>query len=121
MMVRLEGKVVIVIGGASGIVASLVQVFHRNWAQVIIADNKGHEGLARQQNHHHHHVSYIHCNVTIEEGVRNLVDTTVGTFGRLDVMINNAGESVLDTPMPDVQRLVLSSEPNMPPELWYTT
>ncbi|KAF9591429.1 hypothetical protein IFM89_004127, partial [Coptis chinensis] len=56
-----------------------------------ILDNLGHSlckeiGLGEN-------VSFIHCDVTQENDVRNAIDTTVAKHGKLDIMFNNAGIS----------------------------
>ena len=83
----------IITGGASGIGASAVCVFHDNGAKVVIADIQDELGQAIADELGEN-VSYIHCDVSKEEDVENLVDTTVAKHGKLDIMYNNAG--VLD-------------------------
>ncbi|XP_022983062.1 tropinone reductase-like 1 [Cucurbita maxima] len=92
---RLEGKVAIITGGASGIGASAVRIFHENGAKVVIADIQDEVGqkMADQLGEG---VSYIHCDVSKEEDVRNLVDAAVCLHGKLDIMYSNAG--VIDRP-----------------------
>ncbi|KAJ8899116.1 hypothetical protein K2173_010498 [Erythroxylum novogranatense] len=90
---RLQGQVVIITGGASGIGASSVELFHENGAKVVIADIQDDLGQALASKLGEN-TSYIHCDVSNEDDVMNLVDTTVAKYGKLDVMFNNAG--VLD-------------------------
>lgn len=108
---RLEGKVAIVTGGASGIGASTVRLFWENGAKVIIADIQ--DDLGQDiTNKLGQDVSYIHCDVSNEDDVQNLVDTTISKHGRLDIMYNNAGildrhlGSILDTQKSDLDRLI---------------
>ncbi|OMO82445.1 Short-chain dehydrogenase/reductase SDR [Corchorus capsularis] len=87
---RLQNKVAIITGGASGIGASTARVFHGNGAKVVIADiqdNKG-KSLAEELGPN---ASFIHCDVSNENDVRNLVDSTTAKQGKLDIMYNNAG------------------------------
>ncbi|KAJ4705341.1 Short-chain dehydrogenase/reductase [Melia azedarach] len=108
---RLEGKVAIITGGASGIGATAVQIFHDNGAKVVISDvqDKLGQALADKLGEG---VSYIHCDISNENDVINLVDTTVAKYGKLDIMYNNAGVidrnfgSILDTPKSDLERLL---------------
>ncbi|KAJ4705348.1 Short-chain dehydrogenase/reductase [Melia azedarach] len=108
---RLEGKVAIITGGASGIGATAAQLFHENGAKVVIADlqDKLGESLAEKLGEG---VSYVHCDISNENDVIDLVDTTVAKYGKLDVMYNNAGildrnfGSVLDTPKSDLERIL---------------
>lgn len=88
----LEGKVAIVTGGASGFGESTVKLFVKNGAKVVIADvqdNLGHslsEELGSPKD-----VTYVHCDITSEKDVRNLIDVTLSKYGKLDIMFNNAG------------------------------
>ncbi|KAE9610824.1 hypothetical protein Lal_00030050 [Lupinus albus] len=87
---RLEGKTAIVTGGARGIGEATVWVFVKNGAKVVIADiedaigTKLAETLAPS-------ATYVHCDVSIEEDVENLVSSTISRYGQLDIMFNNAG------------------------------
>ncbi|KAK2976463.1 hypothetical protein RJ640_015586 [Escallonia rubra] len=108
---RLEGKVVIVTGGASGIGESTTHLFWKNGAKVVIADIQDELGQAISDKLGEN-VCYIHCDASNEEEVINLVDTTVAKFGHLDVMFNNAGildrpyGSILDTTKLDLERVL---------------
>uniref|UniRef100_A0A7N2N8L1 Tropinone reductase-like 1 n=1 Tax=Quercus lobata TaxID=97700 RepID=A0A7N2N8L1_QUELO len=93
----LDGKVAIITGGASGIGASTVHLFHEHGANVVIADvqdNLGQEIADKLGKN----VSYIHCDVTNEDDICNRIDTTVAKHGQLDIMYNNAG--IIDCPSP---------------------
>ncbi|XP_038971829.1 secoisolariciresinol dehydrogenase-like [Phoenix dactylifera] len=88
---RLEGKVALITGGASGIGKATAKLFARYGARVVIADvqdDKGHE-LCRDLGPNV--VSYVHCDVTDESHVREAVDSTMSRHGKLDIMFNNAG------------------------------
>ncbi|XP_041027636.1 LOW QUALITY PROTEIN: tropinone reductase-like 1 [Juglans microcarpa x Juglans regia] len=108
---RLEGKVAIITGGASGIGASAVQLFHEQGAKVVIADIEDDLGQAIA-NKLDEDVCYVHCDVSKEDNVSNLVDTTIEKHGKLDIMYNNAGVldrafgSILDTTKADLDRCV---------------
>lgn len=93
---RLEGKVVIITGGANGIGASVVRLFCAHGAKVVIADIQDDLGQALCEELKDNAV-YVHCDVTNEDDMRNLVDLTVDKFGKLDIMYNNAGISGAST------------------------
>ncbi|KAK2990372.1 hypothetical protein RJ640_014133 [Escallonia rubra] len=107
----LEGKVAIITGGASGIGESTVHLFWENGAKVVIADIQDELGLAISSKLGEN-VCYIHCDVSNEEDIINLIDTTVARFGHLDIMFNNAGivdrpfGSILDSTKSDLERLL---------------
>ncbi|KAE8689936.1 Tropinone reductase-like 1 [Hibiscus syriacus] len=92
---RLENKVAIITGGASGIGASAVHVFHENGAKVVIADIQDSQGQAIANNLGEN-VSFIHCDVSNEDDICNLINATVSKHGKLDIMYNNAG--IMDVP-----------------------
>ncbi|KAL6901924.1 hypothetical protein ACP4OV_004800 [Aristida adscensionis] len=87
---RLEGKVAIVTGGARGIGEAIVRLFVKHGARVVIADIDGAagEGLAAALGPQ---VSYVRCDVSVEEDMKSAVDWAVARHGRLDVLCNNAG------------------------------
>ena len=110
-MFRLDGKVAIITGGASGIGASTVNLFHEHGAKVVIADVQDNLGQAIADKLGEN-VSYIHCDVTNEDEICNLIDTTVAKHGQLDIMYNNAGildspfARILDTQKSDLERVL---------------
>ncbi len=89
-MKRLEGKVAIITGGASGIGAGTVRLFADEGASVVIADVQAEAGnqLADELGDA---VVYQHTDVSNEADVSAVVDLAVDRFGRLDCMFNNAG------------------------------
>lgn len=87
---RLQDKVAIITGGASGIGASAAQIFYQNGAKVVIADIQDDKGKALA-NELGDNASYIHCDVSNEDDVCNLVDSTIFKHGQLDIMYSNAG------------------------------
>lgn len=85
---RLDGKVAVITGGASGIGKGTVELFAREGAKVVFADvqdAKG-EAIAKATG-----AIYQHTDVADESHVAALVGKAVETFGRLDVIFNNAG------------------------------
>ena len=92
MTALLAGKVAIVTGGASGLGHGIVQGFVDAGAEVIIADLNDHDGqqLADECGSR---ARFHHVDVAIAEDVRALMQAAADHFGRLDVMVNNAGIS----------------------------
>ena len=80
---RLDGKVAIITGGARGQGAAEARLFATEGARVddgeLVAKELGDEAI------------YRHHDVTTEAGWSEIVADTVSTFGRLDVLVNNAG------------------------------
>jgi NAD(P)-dependent dehydrogenase (short-subunit alcohol dehydrogenase family) len=89
-MGRLEGKVAVITGGASGIGEGTVRLFASEGARVVIADVQDARGerLAEELGTS---TSYYHTDVSAEEEVRASIAHAVQKWGRLDVMFNNAG------------------------------
>ncbi|KAG2411364.1 hypothetical protein I3843_12G016800 [Carya illinoinensis] len=89
---KLEGKVAIVTGGASGIGEATAQVFAKHGARmVVIADVQKEVGQQVAKSIGLNHSAYIHCDVTDEEQVKAMVEWTVKNYGQLDIMFSNAG------------------------------
>lgn len=87
---RLKDKVAIVTGGASGIGEATVRLFVQEGAKVTIADmnEENGEALAKELGDS---TIFVKTNVTNESEVENMVNKTVETFGKLDILFNNAG------------------------------
>ncbi|MRH89133.1 glucose 1-dehydrogenase [Nocardia sp. SYP-A9097] len=89
-MGQLDGKVALVTGGARGMGAEHVRRFVAAGAQVVFGDVLDDEGkaLAAELGDAVH---YVHHDVTSESDWQAAVSETVTRFGRLDVLVNNAG------------------------------
>ncbi|XP_050243694.1 short chain aldehyde dehydrogenase 1-like [Quercus robur] len=90
---RLDGKVALITGGASGIGESTARLFVRHGAKVLIADVQDELGHSVCKDIGSDSISYIHCDVTNESDVKKAVDMAVTKYGKLDIMFNNAGIS----------------------------
>lgn len=90
---RLENKVAIVTGAASGIGEAIAVLFAREGAKVVIADKDEENGerVARQIKDEGGEVVFVPTDVTKEDQVKGMVETTVKTYGALNVLVNNAG------------------------------
>lgn len=89
-MGRLEGKVALVTGAASGIGRGTVDLFVAEGARVIAADIQDDKG-ARIEEEHKGRVRYMRCDVSVESDIEAAVAAAATHFGRLDVLFNNAG------------------------------
>ncbi|KAF7805739.1 secoisolariciresinol dehydrogenase-like [Senna tora] len=90
---RLEGKVALVTGGASGIGECTARLFSKHGAKVVIADIQDELGHSVCQHLTNSSSSscYVHCDITNENHMQNAVNTAVSKYGKLDIMLNNAG------------------------------
>ena len=87
---RLERKVALITGGARGMGASHSAAMVAQGAKVVIADvlDSDGEALATTLGDA---ALYVHLDVTDREQWRHAVDTSVSRFGKLNVLVNNAG------------------------------
>lgn len=94
---ELAGKVAIVTGGASGIGLATAKAFLEKGAKVVVADfnEEGGQAAAEQLKGSGEDAAFIKFNAAEEESVKHLVAETVNKFGRLDIMVNNAGIGAL--------------------------
>ncbi|KAJ8748390.1 hypothetical protein K2173_003027 [Erythroxylum novogranatense] len=94
---RLEGKVALITGAASGIGKATATKFINNGAKVVIADIQrqlGHE-TAQELGPN---ATFFSCDVTKESDIANAVDFTVSEYSKLDIMYNNAGVACKSPP-----------------------
>ena len=89
---RLEGKVAVVTGAASGIGAATAKTYVDHGARVVLGDIQDEAGksMAAVLGDSTHAI-YRHCNVTEEADVQGLVEAAVSEFGQIDVIFNCAG------------------------------
>src|SRR5690625_4873065 len=88
-MGKLEGKIAIITGGASGIGEKMTHLFVDEGATVIAADINE-EGLQNIESQHER-ITGLKLDVSSEEDWQELVDKVEKDFGKIDILINNAG------------------------------
>ena len=89
-MRRLDGKVAVVTGGASGIGEASVRLFHQEGARVVVADVQADRGKALADALGDG-VVFQQTDVSREADVEAMIARATDAFGRLDVLFNNAG------------------------------
>src|SRR5574344_965030 len=85
---RLENKIAIVTGAASGIGKAIAEKFIEEGAKVVFSDVNGDESLVAAFDGK---AIFVKCDVSKTEEVENLIAAAVAKFGGLDIMVNNAG------------------------------
>lgn len=109
---RLEGKVALITGGASGIGEITARVFAHHGAKVVIADVNDTLGHSIRDSLGQDTASYVHCDVTDESQIKAAVAEAVSTYGKLDIMFNNAGiadpnkSRIIDNDKADFERVL---------------
>jgi glucose 1-dehydrogenase len=103
---RLQNKVAVITGASLGIGSAIALAFAKEGAAVAV-DYRSHPDEAKEivdrvEGARGRAIS-VHADVSVPEDVRNLIQKAVGEFGRLDIMVNNAGMEekmpFLDTPL----------------------
>lgn len=86
-------QVAIITGSASGIGLSLAQEFLLNGYSVVFSDinEEGLQKVVREELVNSHDCISIVCDVTKEQDIKNLISRSVEHYGRIDVLVNNAG------------------------------
>ncbi|XP_022144617.1 secoisolariciresinol dehydrogenase-like [Momordica charantia] len=109
---RLEGKVALITGGASGIGECTARVFAHHGAKVVIADIQDDLGHSVCKVLGSSNSLYVHCDVTDESHIKNAIHKAIEAFGKLDIMFNNAGIAdaskprIIDNEKEDFERVL---------------
>ena len=88
---NLEGKTVVVTGGASGIGKAVAQEFLQNGANVVVCDINPNAPEFDEANGK---FEYVVTDVTSRESVEAMVEKAKAAFGQIDVLVNNAGINI---------------------------
>ncbi len=89
---RLEGKVALITGGARGQGAAEARLFAQEGAKVVIGDILDDEGgrLAAEIGEAGGDALFVHLDVTSEDQWRDALAAAISSYGKLDVLVNNA-------------------------------
>lgn len=92
-MARLEGKVALISGGARGQGAVEARMFAAEGASVVIGDILDEQGRQTEAELQElgYNVTYVHLDVTSEADWEAAVQAAVSAYGKLDILLNNAG------------------------------
>lgn len=98
---RLDGKVAIVTGGGSGFGAAIAERFAHAGARVVVADIVA-EAAERVAVAIGTAAIPVAADVSREEGSRAMIEAATGRWGRLDILVANAGVTHVNQPLTDV-------------------
>ncbi|MGH2681314.1 MAG: glucose 1-dehydrogenase [Actinomycetota bacterium] len=92
-MGRLDGKVALITGGASGMGMIASRLFAAEGAKVVLTDVSDDDGdrVAESIRSDGGAATYVHADVSREEDAASMVETAVATYGGLSILYNNAG------------------------------
>jgi 3(or 17)beta-hydroxysteroid dehydrogenase len=92
---RLDDKVALITGAASGMGASMARIFARERAKVVVADVLDEEGrrVVADITQANGAAIFRHLDVTSEAEWKATIDATLAEFGKLDILVNDAGLS----------------------------
>lgn len=93
MNITFEGQVALVTGAGSGMGLATAKAFAESGAAVVLADynEEAVRAAAQELVSNGHQAIAVRCDVADEAQVKEMVDQTMSTFGRLDAAYNNAG------------------------------
>lgn len=109
---RLENKVALITGGGSGIGRGIAEMFAQEGAKVIVldVDVAGGQETAEKINGAGGEARFMRADISNAEDIQGAVSGVVATWGRLDVLVNNAGivreGSVTETSIDDWDRVM---------------
>jgi len=107
---KLQDKVAIVTGAGKGIGQGIARVFVKYGAKVVVADWDEDAGLrtADELRRSGGDAIFVKCDVSNEEQVKAMIQAAIASYGRLNILVNNAGigvyKTVLDTTSEDWDR-----------------
>ncbi len=92
---RLDGKVALITGAASGMGASMARIFAREGGKIVVADVLEAEGqeVVADITKNNGAAMFRRLDVTSETDWQQAIDATLAAYGKLDILVNNAGIS----------------------------
>jgi NAD(P)-dependent dehydrogenase (short-subunit alcohol dehydrogenase family) len=89
-MGKLNDRVAVITGGASGIGKAIAELFIKEGARVVVADIQDMQGQEFAESLGDS-ATFKHTDVSLEDDVKGMIDHALDSYGRLDIVINNAG------------------------------
>ena len=98
-MGRLDGKVAIITGATSGLGEAAAELFAEEGAKVVFAGRRAELGdpIEKKLKDMGYDVKFVATDIRNTESLQNLIDTTINTYGGIDILFNNAAISIYET------------------------
>ncbi|MEH6568887.1 MAG: glucose 1-dehydrogenase [Halioglobus sp.] len=109
-MGRLDGKIVIITGSTSGMGEDTARLFVREGAKVVVTGRNEERGTAIVQSLGEDSALFVRGDVTCENDIIHLIETTVDRFGRINCLFNNAAGPTQEAPVSEIETELLASE-----------
>lgn len=102
---RLTDKIAVITGAGSGIGRATALLFAREGARVVIADIDNHGGIDTENliKESGGKAIFVHTDVSVAADVAKLVSIAIDRFGKIDILYNNAGIFMKNTPVEQVE------------------
>lgn len=103
-MIDMSGKVALVTGSSRGIGKSIAEHLARAGARVVISSRKAEacDNVVREMHDAGFEAMAVPCNVSHKDQLRNLVDSTLDAWGRIDALVCNAATNPVYGPLKDI-------------------
>ena len=88
---RFQNQVVVVTGGTMGIGRAIAEGFAAEGASLVIADRIGAQEAAKELSESGHKAIGVQCDISNRKDTEDLAKSAMNAFGRIDVLVNNAG------------------------------
>jgi NAD(P)-dependent dehydrogenase (short-subunit alcohol dehydrogenase family) len=94
---RIKDKVAVITGAGSGIGRATAELFSKEGAKVIAVDIDAKTGgdTAKRILQSHGHAHFVKADISQESQAKNISEEAIATFGRIDILVNNAATFVL--------------------------
>lgn len=94
---RIKDKVAVITGAGSGIGRATAELFSKEGSKVIVVDidEKTGQDTARRIHQEGGHVHFMKADISQESQAKQIADEAIATFGRIDILVNNAAIFVL--------------------------
>lgn len=93
ILMKLQNKVAVVTGAASGMGKAIAELYAKEGAKVILADYnfEGAEAVVNEITANGGSAKAVKANVAELSDIENMIDTAINEYGTLDILVNNAG------------------------------